>query len=605
MSAVTPQTTSSDAIWQKLKPHKFVTLFAAALAIFFVIALVVILIVKPGAVKPPCEPHKACGKPPGLPAAVKSAAAARPFVAGKVWKSSELGYSLEYDPGRWKVVKHDARGAVLSWSIPSRPDLDLTLIVKGAPLSEAAPAQLLQGQISGLKGDVLGLKGDNSADHAILGPNVGYVDQQAVGGPYAGTLDTPQGPGPRIALSSMAATDGKISVAVTAATASGEQIRLPLMNEADSVLNTLRWPAGAEAQARLRRLSFAPLSRPHTSLVTAKTSDQFLGRTDPKKTLGFSLVLRFRQAALDRYLAQVQDPKSPNYRHYLTAKQIGERFGISRAEIARVRKELLAAGFRVDVVYPQRTAIRARGSVGRISTFFRTSLGDFKDAKGRIYHQPLRKPTIPSTIRRSVVGVAGLSNKSLPIPAGIPGGGLTPKLTAKAYNVLPLHKLGLHGEGQTVAIVSFDSFNDSDVRAFDRQFKIVGPKVKHRKVLGGSEVGSGADEVNLDIDTIRSIAPKAQIIDYEGANGSVGFGDMLNAIIADGKADIVSISWGSCDDITTLSPDERRNTEQALRTAVARGISIFVASGDAGAFECQRAFLDNHRLTTSFPSNAP
>jgi hypothetical protein len=271
MSAVTPRPGETDALWQKLKPHKFIALFALALAVFFVIALVVILIVKPGATKPPCPPDEHCGKPPMLP----QATAVTPFVGGRVWKSQELGFSLEYDPGRWKVADQGARGVALSWSIPSRPDLDLTLLVQGVPLSEAPPAQLLQSQINGFKGDILGLKSDTSAKHAVLGPEIGYVDQSAVGGAYAGTLDTPQGPGPRIALLSMAATDGKISLVATAATTSAEEIKLALMNEADSVLNTVHWPTGAEGQAAPQKLALAPVARAakRSQLISAKASD--------------------------------------------------------------------------------------------------------------------------------------------------------------------------------------------------------------------------------------------------------------------------------------------------------------------------------------------
>jgi kumamolisin len=603
MNAVTPRPSETDAIWQKLKPHKFIALFAFALIVFFVIALIVILIVKPGATKAPCGPGKnPCGTPPTLPQATAGA----PFVAGRVWKSSGLGFSLEYDPSRWKVASQNKTGVSMSWSIPSRPDLDLTLIVQGVPLSQLAPAQLLNAQINALKGDVLGLKADTSPKHALLGPDIGYVDQNAVGGAYAGTLDTPQGPGPRIALLSMASTDGKIALVATAATTSPEEIKLALMNEADSVLNTVHWPTNAENAGR-RRLALAPLERKveRSQLISAKASDKYLGPTDPKKQVSFSLVLRFRQAALDRYLAQVSDPKSPLYGKYLTAKEIGERYGISDAAVARVKARLKAAGLQVNVVYPQRTSIRATGTVAQVSRFFRTSLGNYKDSSGRVYYKPLRNPSIPAAIRRSVVGVTGLSTKSVPLPAAVPGGGLTPKLTAKAYNIAPLHAAGINGQGMNVAIVSFDSFNDSDPRNFDRRYGLSGPPVKHVRPFGPVAVGDGASEVNLDIDTIRSIAPKAQILDFEAPNGGVGYGDVINAIIKDGRANIVSISWGNCDDVSNLSPDERTATEQAFKAAVARGLSIFVASGDAGAYTCQRRFLEDHRLTTEFPSNTP
>jgi kumamolisin len=603
MSVVTPQQSAADALWSKLPRFRFLILFAGALTVFFAIALVVILIVKPGATKAPCLPGKPCGKPPTLPQAT---AGGTPFVSGRVWRSRALGFQFQYSPDRWKVSSQNARGVVLSWSIPQRPDLNIVLIVQGTPVSENSPLQLLQKQVGSLRSDVLGLRADPSSKHVLLGPSIGYVHRDAVGGPYTGTIDSPQGPGPRLAMLLMGASDGKISVVATAATTSAESIKLALMNEVDSVLNTFHWPTGAETQASAASSPVAPVAKAagHSELV-AKAADRFLRPTSPSSKLGFTVVLRFRQAALDRYIRDVQDPSSPRYRHYLTAREIGERFGISKAELARVRRRLAGAGIRVTEAYAQRTALRASATVKRISAFFRTSLGDFKGSSGRIYHRPLRTPTIPRDLRRSVVGVTGLSNKRLALPAGIPGGGLTPKITAQAYNVAPLHSRGIQGQGQTVAIVSFDSFRDSDPRAFDRRFGISGPPVKHRPVGGGTQVGDGSSEVNLDIDVIRSIAPKAQIIDYEGPNGGVGYADMLNAIVSDGKADIVSISWGNCDDPGDLSAGERASTEQAFRAAVARGISIFVASGDAGAYTCQRRFLQDHRLTTEFPSDTP
>jgi Pro-kumamolisin, activation domain/Subtilase family len=602
VSAAAPTPSAPDAIWSKLPRYRFLLLFAGALAVFFVIALVVILIVKPGATTPPCPTDKPCGRPPTFPA--PQAATAKPLVSGGVWKSNALGFSFSYNTNVWKVANEGPRGVLLKWGIPQRPDLNLLLLIQGTPLSENPPAQLLQKQIAALKGDILGLRSDPSPKHALLGPAIGYVTGNAVGGPYSGTIDTPQGPGPPIALLSMAATDGRISLVATALTTSPEQIKLALMGQADSVLNTLHWPSGAEALGTTT-LAAAPAHRTKRTQLAAGTRDRYLGPMKPSKTIGFTLVLRFRQGALDRYLQQVQDPASPNYQRYLTARQIGERFGIGPAELARIRKSLEAAGLHVTEAYPQRTSIRASGTVARVSAFFRTTLGEFRERSGRVYHRPLRTPAVPSALRRSVVGVTGLSNRSLALPAAVPDGALAPKTVAKTYNIAPLHRRGIRGQGQTIAIISFDSFNDSDPKLFDKQFGITGPRIKHRKVGGGTQVGEGSVEVNLDIDVIRGIAPKAQIIDYEGPNGGVGYADMLNAVIADGKADIASISWGNCDDLSNLSPVQRTDTLQTFRAAVARGISIFVASGDAGAYTCQRRFLNDHRLTVEFPSSTP
>ncbi len=608
MSTLTPNPSIADELWSKLKPHRFIALFVGALTVFFLIALVVILIVKPGAATPPCNPDPTthCGTPPTIPQTPDSLTAADPPVfGGKLYSNSQLRFGLEYDPKTWNIVSSTASGVQMNWHISGRPDLDLVLIVQGVPASTAMPAQLLQAQISSLKGNILGLKADSSPSHALLSPDIGYVDQSATGGAYAGTLDTPQGPGPRIALLSMAATDGTITLVATALTTSSEEIRLPLMGVADTVLNTLTWPSGAQAQTISSRSSAARPGARNPRLAAANPGSHYLRRTDRATTVDLSLVLRFRQAALDRYLQQLQDPRSPNYQRYLPSGKIGERFGISRAVLARVKQRLAAAGMGGIVTYPQRTSLRFRGTAAAAEALFDTSLGDFQDATGRVYHRPLRPPTIPSDIHGSVVGVTGLSNETLAVPADIPNGVITPRVSAAAYDIAPLHKFGLFGQGQTVAIISFASFHDSDVRKFDRDLGISGPAVKHRRVAGGSPVGAGADEVNLDIDTIRSIAPKAQIIDYEGPNGGVSYADMINAIIADGKADIASMSWTNCDDALNLNPADRVATLQALRAAVARGITLFNSTGDAGSYDCQRHFPTVHRLTVGFPVDSP
>ena len=41
----------------------------------------------------------------------------------------------------------------------------------------------------------------------------------------------------------------------------------------------------------------------------------------------------------------------------------------------------------------------------------------------------------------------------------------------QAYEIKPLHDAGLHGEGMTIAIVSFDKFTPSDVDLFDQQLR--------------------------------------------------------------------------------------------------------------------------------------
>src|SRR5207244_2918179 len=139
------------------------------------------------------------------------------------------------------------------------------------------------------------------------------------------------------------------------------------------------------------------------------------------------------------------------------------------------------------------------------------------------------------------------------------GRGMAPQDLAKAYDFDPLWNQGMHGEGQTVAIYSGASFADSDPATFAGDYGLTGPAPQHVAVNGGStETTSDTSvEVNLDVDTVRAVAPGAQVLDYESTvSGISGFASsiaaVVNQVVADGKAKILSVSYGICD-VATLA----------------------------------------------------
>jgi kumamolisin len=78
------------------------------------------------------------------------------------------------------------------------------------------------------------------------------------------------------------------------------------------------------------------------------------------------------------------------------------------------------------------------------------------------------------------------------------------------------------------------------------------------------------------------------------------YADVINRIIADGKAQIISSSWGQCE--RNLFGSQRLNDSRALTAAAGAGVSMFVASGDSGAYDCQASNFSDHRLTVDWPS---
>jgi subtilase family serine protease len=343
------------------------------------------------------------------------------------------------------------------------------------------------------------------------------------------------------------------------------------------------------------RLDASP-SRPHPR------AQRRVGNMDPSHKLSFNIDLRLpHPGAVRHFLDAASDPASAAFGRTLGAARFGRRFGLGNPALGRVRRLLEEAGLRVERWFPQRTTIEVRGTVARINDLFHTRIARYVDAEGYRYHGPATEPVIPRRLDRQVLAVSGLSTQRSLRPADVPAGGLKGPDVLEAYDGMALRDLGYDGAGETVAIISFDSFEDSDVAVYDQAAGIDGPPVEHVPVQGGTPIGDGEVEVNLDIDIIRGIAPQAQVLNYEMRNGT-RIGVVVDEIVGDGRADIVNLSWGTCDDPHYLRPRSRRADTQSFAAAVAQGINIFEASGDKGAFCGEANDLSDHRLLGDWPS---
>ena len=85
------------------------------------------------------------------------------------------------------------------------------------------------------------------------------------------------------------------------------------------------------------------------------------GEADPSTQLTHIRLVLSRsaeqQAALDSYLAQLQDKSSPNYHKWLTPEQFGQLYGPADSDIAALVAWLESYGFQVEPVSTGRTNI--------------------------------------------------------------------------------------------------------------------------------------------------------------------------------------------------------------------------------------------------------
>jgi kumamolisin len=343
-----------------------------------------------------------------------------------------------------------------------------------------------------------------------------------------------------------------------------------------------------------------------------------VGPVPGSEPVTFALTLRMADdATIDAYLAGLSDPGSPNYRQFLSASEFGAKFGQPLARIGQLTEWAAAQGFDVLGGFEQRTAIRLQSSAARLSDVLGVQLAKYRDdATGTEFHVPTSAEHLPAAISDAVVGLSGLDTRPAHSSArelvsgphgAVPVDGLGPVDLAKAYDIVPLYEAGLLGDGQTVAVVSFDTFTQADIDTYDQEFGIDGPAVE--KVAVGSPItkpGDGTVEVALDIEVLRAIAPHAQILNFEHVQGGSGdMADILDAIVQDGRADIVSNSWGVCDTVGAFSKGTRERGLRTLQAMAAAGISMFTASGDHGAFDCWASDPSDHRLSVDFPSANP
>ena len=368
----------------------------------------------------------------------------------------------------------------------------------------------------------------------------------------------------------------------------------------------------------------APSSRAGLVGTTSDIRGTRIGPTDPKRLISLSISMATASdAEINRALAAIEDPNSPEYHHYLTPEEYAKRFGPSAAALATVERSLSDAGFHVTLPTAGGSLLGAQGAVAQAEKFFGVQLSDYRTASGETYYTPDAAPRLPEEWKGAALSVLGLNNRPALHPAGILRMTQTPQTSAqqpaprlldptaleRAYDIAPLHTAGLNGEGQTIALPEIDTFKQFDIDYYDRTYGITAPPIDVIKVSGGADKAQDVSETTLDIQIIHAIAPRAKILVYEGPADYASLANTFNRIVTDNRAKVMSVSLGGCEPAIWEAPDLGRNYFTTLnnifRQAATQGMSVFVASGDDGAYTCHRNDPNDNTVSASLPATNP
>ncbi len=149
------------------------------------------------------------------------------------------------------------------------------------------------------------------------------------------------------------------------------------------------------------------ISIPHPSGALAYIDS---GRRAASAKVSVSLTLRYQnQAQLDAFVADVSNPQSANYRHFLTPEQFNAQYAPTVQQEASVVQALQNAGFTITQRYANRTIVDASAPSATVERFFNTEMHTVQQGKYGERFTNLKAASAPSSIA-SVVSAASLSN---------------------------------------------------------------------------------------------------------------------------------------------------------------------------------------------------
>ena len=362
------------------------------------------------------------------------------------------------------------------------------------------------------------------------------------------------------------------------------------------------------------------------SLAPVPFGDALIGPASSSTPLSLEVTLDSRDpAALSAMAQAVSTPGSPQYREFLSAGEFAHLYGPTPATIATVTSALEAEGLSVGPVSGTGLSLPVTATVAQAESAFATPIVTYLLPSGVVGYDNTAAPSVPTSIASQIQGVLGLDTLNQPEPIATPltqtrkasanarahvsplagqptptgstcvndigavesnDGAVDANGLAQAYSFTSLYSNNDYGSGSTVALVELAGagYSSSDLSTFANCYGITlgGSQITEENVDGGSNtIGGGTVEAELDIETVLSMAPQANIKVYEG-NQSIY--DVESQIVSDDTAKVVSISWGACEADFGASYQQSENT--LLEEAALDGQTVFASAGDDGSEAC-------------------
>jgi kumamolisin len=348
----------------------------------------------------------------------------------------------------------------------------------------------------------------------------------------------------------------------------------------------------AQAQSTASRITFAN-SIKEPVIATANASIAKNGPTvvrsqltdaETQTTIDFSIALKMRN------FAELQQRVGSG--EIIPLEEMSAKYFPASADIENVRKWLIGEGFDVLPRAQYELGVFAHGTVTQLQRAFGVAFARVQ-FRGEEHTSAVTAPSLPLAVAEPVLSVNGLQPHLHAFPHSVRKAVEPGKLVhnASPYLVSEIAKAydasNGNGAGEKIGIV-IDTFPlDSDLTAFWSYNSVPQSLSNIEKVQVVSGIlGGPSGEETLDTEWSSGIASAAKVriyatVDLQFSHLDQGYQYIVNELSSQPELHQISLSYGLGE--IDMPPGQMDTDDGYLASIAARGVTIFVSSGDGGS----------------------
>ena len=332
---------------------------------------------------------------------------------------------------------------------------------------------------------------------------------------------------------------------------------------------------------------------------------QFLGELSQEKIMNLDVVLPVRdEAALQSFLAELSDPKSPSYRQFLSVAEFTEKFGPSKADYDAVVAFAKANGFSVTGGSRDSMEVQIKGPVSAVEAAFHLKFQTYlRDGHDGVFYAPDREPTVdlpfnlwhvsgldnfadphPLLVKRSDYAAAhGVDPESV-VSHATTGSGPSASFLGSDMRAAYYGGTALTGKGQNLGLLEYLGTDLADLNTyFTNVHQTNNVPITLLSTDGtstsciDSKAGGHCDDTEQTLDMTQAIgmAPGlASLVMYVGSTDTA----MIGAMVSHSPLPTtIGCSWG-------WTPADPSTLDPYFQKMSAQGQNFFAASGDSSTW---------------------